>query len=501
MPPETLRRRRGTPAPSISPSSTTEVTSASTEPTSSEEQPQAPTKSISEVLEAEISAMKNFLGLTAILCLFFLFMIQATDLPVARRVQAVMIDAGSTGTRAQVFFFRHDLERNRLVLYDTKIITAKKSIAALASDKPNLGLPFFKPLLDKVKKTVPGLKRRMRTPIALRATAGLRLLGTARAEKALAEARDALRASEFLFEDQWVSLLSESEEADYAWTTVNYLLGNLDSEKNSTDAQFAGVLELGGASMQVVFEQKDIDEEGEENHSEEDSKSNAFSETTSQITLFRKSYKLHSRSYLGLGLFDFTKKLYLVFDREGVLEEGNPCFRKDKIFEKKRLRFGVPGSEETRVVTMKGDGNFERCVTSAEITIASFSRMIEKRSKLPLGTTFYAFAYFYDRTVKMGLPSSPTQQQMVEKGKLLCEAHPDMDVAGDFDEACAEFSYIYALIKILTDDFSDEHKMNIHFEQFVDGHMLGWALGAVLDTIQPVMHLQLSSDMESPFLS
>lgn len=506
-------RRRGRPAAAEDESTTTEVTSetaTATEQQSATSPPSAPNpmKTVPELIEEEQRNMSSFLLMAAAMALFFALMVKNTVFPPKGRIYGIMMDAGSTGTRAQVFTFRQDQSTGNLVLDKTVMFTMRKSLADLAYGPAGTGKTFFKPLLEKIRKAqaVPGMRRRKRTPITLRATAGLRLLGDAAAEKALKETRKALKATEFLFRDEWVSVLEEEEEAAHAWTTVNYLLGAIgNGTSDGPDAKHYGALELGGASMQVVYKKVDGEESSESQEEGTDSggdnDSNGMMSMDTTVDVLGATHDLHSTSYLGLGLFDFTKKLYTVFDREGVLDEGNPCFRKDKKFVDKKLRLGVPGSEETQVVTMVGDGDFERCVASAEITIATFSKLYKTNTKLPSKTPFYAFAYFYDRTVKLGLSPTPTKKQLIAKGKQLCEAHPEVEVKGDFDEACAEFSYIFALLKHFTNDFSKEEGVRIRFEQFVDGHMLGWALGAMLETLQPVKKMQLTLDDESVIMS
>lgn len=387
-----------------------------------------------------------------------------------------------------------------MLLDGTKMFLEKTSITALATGTSE-ATPFFKPLLEKVKKAVPGIRRRKRTPIALRATGGLRLLGEEAAERALELSRTSLNASEFLFEPEWVSVLEEQEEATHAWTTVNYLTGGFDDRD---DTKLFGALELGGASLQVVYHKDDSFVEEEEDKEERDGEEadyedpeNTAAEVDTNVKILGKEYMLHTTSYLGLGLKEYKKKLYMLFDREGVLEEGNPCFRKGKVFDKKRLHLGVTGSEETRVVTMTGDGDFERCVASAEIVIGTFSDLYSKKKKLPKGQEFYAFAYFYDKTVRLGLSKSPSKTELDEMGRDLCETPADKFEGKDVADACTEFSYIYALLKLFSGNFSQEDGARIRVEQFIDGHMLGWALGAALETVQPVMHKQLSLDQES----
>lgn len=480
---ETIRRRRGRSSAGSASRSTTEeqpsTTTVAASPSSVSElpTPQQP-KTVEELIEEEDKSFSQFLSLCGIVTLVFLYMIRTTELPPSRRVYAVMMDAGSTGTRAQVFQFVHDQDTKRLELVDTKIHNISKSIAALGTGHGGTGPQFFKPLLENSKKSVPGMRRRRRTPIILLATAGLRLLGNDAAEHALNQARLALNASEFRFREDYVSILNPRDEAMYGWITVNYLLGKFGESKSKRTP--VATLELGGASVQVT-------------HAVDDDSSGRLQ----KVHMFGKIYKLRATSHLGFGLFGFTSKLYRTFELEDVLEEGNPCFRKGKVFTEKSLRLGVTGSEESRIVTIVGDGDFHRCVASAEIVIASFTTEGEESfPKLPRNSIAYAFAYFYDRTVGLGLSSEPTKEELWNKGKELCESDPSEIVKGDFDEACAEFAYIYSIIKMVTDDFSKDRGVRVRFEQFVNGHMLGWALGATLDIVQPVMGEQISLDNE-----
>eukprot|EP00178_Gracilaria_changii_P023514 TRINITY_DN71116_c0_g1_i1.p1 TRINITY_DN71116_c0_g1~~TRINITY_DN71116_c0_g1_i1.p1 ORF type:complete len:500 (-),score=80.67 TRINITY_DN71116_c0_g1_i1:794-2293(-) len=495
MPQNTVRRRRAN-KQSASSQTTVDSKNTSVAPRETDVRP----KSVPELLEEENASFRNFIGLAALACLFFIQMLQNMRLPLPGRVQAVMIDAGSTGTRAQVFTFRFNSTEQRMTLHSTAMFTQNQSIDQLASGTSPK--KFFKPLLDKVKKAVPGMRRRRRTPIALHATAGLRLIGEQKAEKALDLARSALNATEFLFQPDWVSVLSESDEANYAWVTTNYLLGNFDP--GNDDKRFVGALELGGGSMQIVFHDNgDIDDyitsapELDDSHdAAHPEQKGIFPASETHIDVFGQRYTLHARSHLGLGLVNFKNTLYGIFDHEGVLEEGNPCFRMGQKFKSAKVRIYKPSADESKVVSIVGDGDFERCVASAEIAISSASRLNDKRSHLPDRNSFYAFAYFYDKTVKFGLSSKLSKKEMIQKGKELCEEGKG-DEAAKFDESCAEFSYIFAVMKILTDDFS-ESKSNVTFEQYVNGHMLGWALGAVLDTLQPdVIANQIAVESES----
>lgn len=498
---DTLRRRRGassnnatstgvtaTASPSGNGSATaSRGVNASAAPSANNGAEQTP-KTVEQVLKEEEASFSNFLKLSALLVFVFFYMIRTTALPPNRRVYAVIVDAGSTGTRAQIFEFVHNLTTDRLELRGTKMHSIKKSIAALGTGVGGTGNQFFKPLIESVKKGVPGIRRRRRTPIKLGATAGLRLLGEDAAELALHHARKALNSTDFLFHEDYVSIMDSRDEAKHGWTTVNYLLGRIGPE--ATEPPVA-TLELGGGSTQFVHPATSTDE-----LDKEDGVSHLVS-----VDVLGESHQVMASSHLGLGLLSFTKMLYTSFETEGVLIEGNPCFRLGKTFKDKMLKLGGEGSEETRRVTIIGDGDFDRCVASSEIVIAHAVEKGDTIPPLPKDTVAYAFAFFYDRTVGYGMSAEPTKEEFLRKGKQLCEEPESARSPGqlskqDEDGACAEFSYVYALIKLLTSDFSPEHNVKVRFEQYVDGHMLGWALGAALDAVEPTIHHQIAVDDE-----
>lgn len=466
---------------------------STTTPSRSVPEGDTPIKTVDQLVQEEEKSFSQFIGLCGIVTVVFIFLIRSTKLPPPRQVFAVMIDAGSTGTRAQIFKFIHDEHQDRLVLNGTEMHTIKKSIAALGTGMGGTGPQFFRPLLDKAKKSVPGLRRRKRTPIILRATAGLRMLGGDAANLALQHSRDALNASGFFFSEEYAGILDPRQEAIYGWTSVNHLLGRIGVGEDFAPKSGPPVtiMELGGASMQIVYAQSD---------NETDDQDGIVKVTSHKTTIGSQSYTLRVGAYHGLGLVEYSKRLYRVFDAEGVLEEGNPCFRNGKTFSDKLVRIGFDSDEEERRVTIIGDGDFDRCVASAEIVIASTLGKHNSIGKLPKNSMVYAYAFFYDRTVGFGIGSNATKSQMVKKGVELCEGNGP-GIGNDFDEACAQYSYVYALIKTVTDNFSKERNVTVRFEQYVDGHMLGWSLGAVLDVIGPHIQSQISLDNELLIIS
>jgi hypothetical protein len=141
-------------------------------------------------------------------------------------------------------------------------------------------------------------------------------------------------------------------------------------------------------------------------------------------------------------------------------------------------------------VNIRGNGDFGRCVASVDIVLSAFDVPAASAASVAQagGVEFYAFAFFHERVVGFGLPENPTKLDLLRKGEQLCnaplspsyQAHSKAEVG---DDACAEFSYVYALLKRISKDFDEETGVTFRFIQYIDGHMLGWALGSVLEEL------------------
>lgn len=79
-------------------------------------------------------------------------------------------------------------------------------------------------LLDKAKDEIPQ-DYWTKTPLVLRATAGLRLLPQEKAENLLNSMRQLFRATPFLTDDDSVAIMDGTDEGIFSWFTVNFLLG------------------------------------------------------------------------------------------------------------------------------------------------------------------------------------------------------------------------------------------------------------------------------------
>ncbi|ACO70626.1 predicted protein [Micromonas commoda] len=168
----------------------------------------------------------------------------------------VVFDAGSTGNRVHVFEF--DTTGDGPRLKQEVFHAAKPGLKERAKD-PRAAAALLDPLVATAMRSVPA-RARKRTPLTLRATAGLRLLpeGPAAADAIMDAVRSKLVRTGFdVNPSRDVSILSGGDEGLYGWVAVNYLLGRIGggggggagSEKKTTVA----LADLGGGSAQLSY--------------------------------------------------------------------------------------------------------------------------------------------------------------------------------------------------------------------------------------------------------
>lgn len=155
---------------------------------------------------------------------------------------AVIIDAGSTGSRVHCYRFNAG-DRS---LIDDAFEQLKPGLSSYKDD-PTAAAESLEPLLASADRCVPP-DRRSQTPVAVRATAGLRMLPGDAAENILAAVRAKLGKREYAHDASSVSILDGADEGAYQWVTLNYLLGRLDSGVGGTVA----AVDLGGGSVQLA---------------------------------------------------------------------------------------------------------------------------------------------------------------------------------------------------------------------------------------------------------
>ncbi|XP_058255399.1 ectonucleoside triphosphate diphosphohydrolase 6 isoform X2 [Hemibagrus wyckioides] len=226
----------------------------------------------------------------------------------------IMFDAGSTGTRIHIFQFQQ--ENNAAPKLGPETFKAIKPGLSAYADDPEKSKAGLLELLEVAKQTVPPAQWSS-TPLALRATAGLRLLPGEKATHLLDKVKEVFAVSSFLFRSDSVSIMDGTDEGVSAWITVNFLLGGLHKSEVPT----VGILDLGGGSTQITFSPQD----------EKTIQTSPIDYVTS-FQMFNTSHTLYSHSYLGLGLM--SARLAVLGGVEGQPVGGgqelvSPCLAPD----------------------------------------------------------------------------------------------------------------------------------------------------------------------------
>ena len=196
---------------------------------------------------------------------------------------AVVMDAGSSGTRAYLYSWPqhsgdpHQLLKISPLLQDQEPMV-KKVTPGLSSmgETPDNAFEYIRPLLMFASDNIPRDKHK-ETPLYILATAGMRLLEKEQQEAVLTNLRKGIQENfDFYFPEGHLEIISGKQEGIYQWLAINYVLGKFDhadhasaneelvavepvhSTRDSGDMVFrprtVGALDMGGASMQLAME-------------------------------------------------------------------------------------------------------------------------------------------------------------------------------------------------------------------------------------------------------
>jgi Golgi nucleoside diphosphatase len=381
----------------------------------------------------------------------------------------------------------------------------------------------LQPLLEYAFQHIPEPKRKS-APAYLMATAGLRLVGEEKKNQILQSVCDKLDDSPFIFKCEWATLLSGYDEGLYGWVTTNYLMKTLSSPKDTT----YGTIDLGGGSVQIVFEP---------------ARRAAIPQSyLAEVPLPGGEKHIYVKSHLGYGLDEARRSIASVVAKEG--KSTHPCLpfgaasrartRTDgcalmrapapsrltcllarraprKLAPALRARppalprasrAGYVGKVATTggaEVTMKGTGDFSACTAlveaifpKAECPLAPCS--IQGAYQPSLRGDFVGFSYMYDRTKQIGLLDDDPQvygEQRMSAAQIklgaqsLCglradaiskkfARHPEKDKAQNF---CGDVVFIGALIE---HGFGFAPETQFTMTNKINKIEIVWTLGAMI---------------------
>ncbi|XP_042508959.1 probable apyrase 7 [Macadamia integrifolia] len=438
--------------------------------------------------------VRRIMALICLLILFFLIYLCAKYFSTYWSQEAskfyVVLDCGSTGTRVYVYKSSIDHKKDGglpIILRSLPEGTKRKSIALSGraylrmETEPGFdklvhntsGLKaVMKPLLQWAEKNIPKRSHKS-TSLFLHATAGVRRLPSSDSQWLLDNAWSILRNSSFACRRDWVRVISGMEEAYYGWIALNYHMGMLGSEP--AKATF-GALDLGGSSLQVTFETKEL----------------VKGESGLKLNMGAVSHQLSAYSLSGYGLNDaFDKSVVYLLKKipgisnvdliNGKIELKHPCLQSGYMEKyicsqcaSLNQESGSPlmagknigkGGKPGIAVRLIGAPQWEECSMLAKVAVNSSEWSdsnpgidcelqpcaLSDSLPCPHGK-FYAMSGFYVVFRFFNLSSEATFDDVLEKGREYCEK--TWDVARNsvvpqpfIEQYCFRAPYIVSLLR------------------------------------------------------
>ncbi|KAK4219287.1 nucleoside phosphatase GDA1/CD39 [Rhypophila decipiens] len=426
----------------------------------------------------------------------------------------LMIDAGSTGSRIHVYKFNNcgttpELE-DEVLFKQTEKIEGKSSGLSAYKDDPEAAAKSLDPLLDAAVAVVPD-KLKACSPLAVKATAGLRLAGKEKSERILEAVRQRLE-TKYPFpvvskEKEGVVIMDGSDEGVYAWITTNYLLGKIGGPDHSPTA---AVFDLGGGSTQIVFEPTfdGLSSGGMPNKLAE-------GDHKYDLDFNGRHFALYQHSHLGYGLMSAREAVSLTLvedlhkmndkDREWMEKPiTNPCFAPGmaKVVKVPLSEGHVLGSELQLNMTGPKAPAPAQCRALAErilkkdaacnLAPCSFNGVHQPSiAKTFAKEDIYFLSYFYDRAAELGMPESFTLRELHDLAATVCGGEESWDVftsvpkaleeLRDRPETCLDLNFMLALTHT---GYEMPIDREVRIGKQIKGYELGWCLGASLPLLE-----------------
>ncbi|KAF1989944.1 nucleoside phosphatase GDA1/CD39 [Aulographum hederae CBS 113979] len=412
---------------------------------------------------------------------------------------ALMIDAGSTGSRIHVYRFNNCGPTPELESEIFEQTAKKEGGSGLSSYKADAegAAKSLDVLMDVALEHVPE-KIKSCTPVAVKATAGLRKLGPEMSDAILKAVRTRLE-NQYPFpvlsaERGGVEVMDGKDEGVYAWITTNYLLGKIGGPDETPTA---AVFDLGGGSTQIVFQPtfpKSASGGMPEKLQEGDHKY--------ELDFGGRKFTLYQHSYLGYGLMEARRNIHKVVLENHKASSSeltgpllNPCITPGM---SREVEVEVESGNVKVNMTGPAEGSPAQCRALAEKTLKKDAECkiapcaFNGVHQPSLEKTFaredvYLFSYFYDRTFPLGMPESFTIRELKELAAKVCggEEHwagfeaveGAMEELKGRPESCLDLNFMVALLRT---GYEMGIEREVKIAKKIKGNELGWCLGASL---------------------
>lgn len=243
-----------------------------------------------------------------------------SDQDLSSHSYGIIIDAGSSGSKVHLFHWPpHNGDPHKLLdihplkneLGDPLTKKVEPGIATFAST-PQAAFNSLIPLLEFASSHIP-TKKHSHTVLYVLGTAGMRFLLAEDQERVITHLNTALpQEYPFHLPQDGIQIITGQLEGVFSWITINYLLGHFSPESHThqtaedgqTDEYIhtVGVMDMGGASLQIAFEISQQVEFSSENVVEINLGCGAHDN--------QHKHRVYSRTYLGYGSNTARSKYY-----------------------------------------------------------------------------------------------------------------------------------------------------------------------------------------------
>ncbi|KAJ7506846.1 nucleoside phosphatase GDA1/CD39 [Mycena galericulata] len=397
---------------------------------------------------------------------------------------AIIIDAGSTGSRIHIYKFNNC---GPSPAYEYEVFKMTRPGLPFFVRDPGAAAASLDVLLDEAMRVVPAHLHKC-TPVAVKATAGLRVLPGSRADDILAAVSAHLRSAyPFVLPADGVAVVDGADEGVFTWVTANYLLKTVCADTPSDTPTFA-VLDLWGAGTRIVFEPACGVPLHEGEHKYE-------------LEFWGKTRVLYQHSYVGYGLMSVRASVHRLVDSTSPLHDqpAPPALRTVDVSENWRA---------PREVVMDGGdvGGFDACARLVERVLAKDAVCAVRPCAFggvyqpALSEAFPAHAgrvlllsYFHDRIAplvrkpeEVNEPLTATVDTIAELARVVCAGRDEwlprwgtqtklMAELQERPEWCLDLTFMHGLLRT---GYEFDGSREVMFGKKIAGTELGWCLGA-----------------------
>ncbi|KAJ0172930.1 hypothetical protein K1T71_011106 [Dendrolimus kikuchii] len=379
---------------------------------------------------------------------------------------AVIIDAGSTGSRVLAYKFRVPFTvfgQANLDLVDEFWGQSKPGLSSYADD-PAKGADTIVQLIRKAEYLTP-VEKRSSTPLIVRATAGLRLLPTEKAKQLIAHVADAISKLGYDVTANSVDIMDGSDEGIFIWYTVNLLHNLMDG------GETMAALDLGGGSTQITY------------HLTEAEAAKFPPADQYVVAAGATNITLYTHSYLNLGLMAARYGVFLLGAGENVTNEFTsvcvePIIQKEP-WTYANKQYYVSGAHRRN--GMKAKAAFEQCHGVVKRYVSA--TMDWEPQQAPKGSVA-AMSYFYDVATDAGMIN------VMKGGRATVADYRAAAVkacsANNVEQpwACIDLVYV---VTLLQDGYKIADNEPISLFNKINGHEVSWALGLAYTTVMNKM--------------